>query len=328
MYNSNGGAAADGHRAAAKPLDHFMAERLVSSGLTAEQDYALETAGYIVIPDALSPVELSAFVLGRAQAHDTEATADRYAAMCRQDGPLAVHPVLTSYLGAIIGSEWHAAEPLRVLGSWHAGLKEKPSRVPLHPGSMNPPRPGYAIQNGGRHCRALTAVWALTDTVPGGGYIVLSASHKSTVAIPRSFRDGTGLEWLEQRGIALEPQLRAGSLMLVVSGVLHGLRPGMMGDTSSRHDGRQRLVECQFRKGAAPLSAEALAELPSLLPWTAALSPRQQQIVGAVAAPQDSSAAPPSIAGEAMVVDDTETLREVYMWDLCVRSRPVCESCV
>lgn len=234
--------------------------------------------------------------------------------MFQQDGGLlTAHPTLTACLEAIVGPAWHSAAPLRVLGSWHAGLAERPSRVPLHAGAMDARQPGYAIKNGERHCRALTAVWALTDTVPGGGYTVLAASHKSTVPTPRSFHDGSGLGWLEQRGVALEPQLRAGSLLVVVGGVLHGLRPGTVGD--GRHDGRQRLVECKFGKGAAP-EQQPLAQLPSLLPWTALLTPRQHRIVGLI-----EDAEPPAgdivRRDEVMVAEDTEMLREQYMWDLC-----------
>ena len=54
---------------------------LASSSLTAEEDYALETAGFLVVSGALSAEELQAFVSGREHAHDDDASGDRYAAM-------------------------------------------------------------------------------------------------------------------------------------------------------------------------------------------------------------------------------------------------------
>jgi hypothetical protein len=282
-------------------------ERLVGSNLTAEQDYALETAGFLVIPDALSPEELGTMI---AQEGNSECCAVNN--MLSLDGRLATtHPTLAACRGTILGSTWHIAAPPRVLTQRSAGESAM----------MNVRQPGYAIYQGERRCRALTAVWALTDTVPGGGYVVLGASHKSRVPTPHSFHDGSGLGWLERRGIQLEPQLRAGSLMLMVGGVLHGLRPGRR--VSS---GRQRLVECMFRQGVAPLSAHALSQLPSALPWTASLDPLQRRVVGLeasgsvclCAAPKDQHAEGGARAvDEVMVVDDSERRREQYMWDLC-----------
>ena len=287
---------------------------LTSSSLTAEEDYALETAGFLVVSGALSAEELQAFVSGREHAHDDDASGDRYAAMFPS---LAHHPVLVKYLEGIFGTaegNWGPdglpalclGEPcdVRVLGSWHDELAQKPSRVPLVRGGMAPrgPLPGpaagwgpaYGIKNGVRHCASVTAVWALTDTVPGGGYVCLSGSHKGSTPAPSGIRSGEDLLWLEQRGVATEPKLHAvrlpslcflsstsraclnrqrdmtmcvqGDLLLVVGSTVHGLRP------SATLNGEQRLVECSFATGRRMTPERATAELPPPLPWTQELT--------------------------------------------------------
>eukprot|EP01046_Picozoa_sp_COSAG06_P068973 COSAG06_NODE_18595_length_878_cov_1.284981_1_plen_172_part_01 len=170
---------------------------LSTSSLTAEEDYALETAGFLVIENALSPAELRVFTEGRAHAHDTEASGDEYAALF-QDRRLTEHRVLRQYLAGIFGSDdWSSDGPLQVLGSWDDYLLETPSRVPLrrggmaergqYPGPTAGSGPCYAIRNGVRMCRRLTAVWALTATCEGGGYVALAGSHKGAVPAPRAF---------------------------------------------------------------------------------------------------------------------------------------------
>lgn len=52
------------------------AMELARSSLTREEDYALETAGFLVVENALSPTELRVFTEGRAHAHDNEARGD------------------------------------------------------------------------------------------------------------------------------------------------------------------------------------------------------------------------------------------------------------
>lgn len=291
---------------------------LVGSTLTAEEDYALETAGFIIVENALSHEELLTFTEGRAHAHDTVASGDEYAALFKS-GLLTEHPVLTRYLEGITGVDASACStdgPLRVLGSWSDSVVETPSRVPLHRGEMAArgplpgPSPVYAIRNGVRMCRRVTAVWALTDTVPGGGYVVLAGSHKGEVPAPSAFCAGEDLEWLEQRGIETEPQLKAGSLLLIVGSTIHGLRPG------AKLDGEQRLVECKFVAGRYHSDATKSVEPPPPLPWTSELSESEQTVLGL----RD----PPAGAGQIGTVlessygDEMEHVRrEQFMWDMC-----------
>ena len=125
-----------------------------------------------------------------------------------------------------------------------------------------------------RMCRRVTALWALTDTVPGGGYVALAGSHKGEVAAPRAFLAGRDLDWLEQRGVATEPQLKAGSLLLIVGSTIHGLRPG------AKLNGEQRLVECKFVAGRHHSDATRSLVPSPPLPWTAELTEEEQTVLG------------------------------------------------
>lgn len=316
---------------------------LAGSTLTPEEDYALETAGFLIIENALSPEELRTFTAGRAHAHDSarlhtfstepsifltthplsvwnlsfgagEASGDHYAALFK-GGMLTEHPVLRRYVEAITGAPvggYGIDGCLRVLGSWNDSLSQTPSRVPLDRGGMAArgplpgPSPVYVVRNGVRKCNRVTAVWALTDTVPGGGYVALAGSHKGAVPAPRAFREGQDLEWLEHRGVATEPQLKAGSLLLIVGSTIHGLRPG------AKLNGEQRLVECKFVAGRFH-SNGSLAPPPPL-PWTAELTEAEQTALGL----RDL---PPAVADVDAELDDndgTELLRrEQFMWDMC-----------
>ena len=226
--------------------------------------------------------------------------------------------------------------PLRVLGSWNDSLLETPSRVPLHRcacatlshsfhhtnlrrprgnsggmaarGPLPGPSPVYNIRNGVRMCRRVTALWALTDTVPGGGYVVLAGSHKGEVAAPLAFRAGRDLDWLEQRGVATEPQLNAGSLLLIVGSTIHGLRPG------AKLNGEQRLVECKFVAGRYHSDATKSLVPPPPLPWTAELTEEEQTVLGLRDLPFGVDTEPYHDDGDEK---EEQLRREQFMWDMC-----------
>jgi hypothetical protein len=243
-----------------------------------------------------------------------EASGDRYAALFK-DGMLTEHPVLRRYLEGITGADaggYGMDGPLRVLGSWNDSLLETPSRVPLDRGGMAArrslpgPSPVYVVRNGVRKCHRVTAVWALTDTVPGGGYVALAGSHKGAVPAPRAFLNGQDLEWLEHRGVATEPQLKAGSLLLIIGSTVHGLRPG------AKQNGEQRLVECKFVAGR--LHKNDSSAPPPPLPWTAELTEAEQMVLGLRDLPSDAG----DELDDATVSDATELQRrEQFMWDMC-----------
>jgi hypothetical protein len=65
--------------------------------------------------------------------------------------------------------------------------------------------------------------------------------------------------------IRTEPLLRAGSLMLIVGSVIHGLRRGAL------LGGQQRLVECRFSSSQRKFVDDPLHTPPPPLPWTAEL---------------------------------------------------------
>jgi hypothetical protein len=53
-------------------------------------------------------------------------------------------------------------------------------------GPLPPLGDRYAVLNGVRRCRTITAVFALTDTVPGGGYAVLLGVDVQVIIMPPS----------------------------------------------------------------------------------------------------------------------------------------------
>ena len=198
---------------------------------------------------------------------------------------------------------WLADGPVQVLGG--AATAAAGSMAPSTP--LPSPARGYRHKQGQRRCTAVTAVIALTDTVPGGGYVALAGSHLSEVPSPRSVRQGTaaGLRWVEQRGMLTEPPLmKAGDLLLIAGSTIHGLRQGAPA-------GKQLLLSRAFcSPNLTPRVAPA--ELRPPLPWTDELSDKEKIIIGLLPTP--------GAKGEETEEEEepeTELQREQWLWDMC-----------
>lgn len=278
---------------------------LEPSGMTPDQNYCLEVAGFIVVPGVLSPAEITAWhaaasAAGSAAEGSSLQQAFEHAELTRHLEELFNPPTFLSRQKATDGSDgprWLSDGPVQVLGgaATAAGGAMAPSA------ELPSLARGYRHKQGQRCCTAVTAVFALTDTVPGGGYVAIAGSHVSEVPAPRSVREGSGagLRWVETRGMPTEPPLMQGDLLLIAGSTIHGLRQGAPA-------GQQLLLSRDFcAPNLTPRVAPAVLRSP--LPWTEALSDNEQAIIGLL----------PTPIAEVEEQEETELLKERWLWDLC-----------
>jgi hypothetical protein len=256
--------------------------------MSPEQNYILETAGFLVIPSVLTQAEVATLHLEASSGAGIHITspgegllemAFEHDELARYLEELFNPPTFLGRQKASDGSDspprWLADGPVQVLGG-----------APSPRGNMAPSAPlpaparGYRHKQGQRCCTAVTAVFALTDTIPGGGYVALAGSHLSEAPSPRSVREGSaaGLRWVEARGVPTEPPLmKAGDLLLLVGSTIPGLRQGVPA-------GQQLLLSRDF---CAPSLTPRVAPeaLRAPLPWTDELSDKEKIIIGLLPTP-------------------------------------------
>ncbi len=150
---------------------------------------------------------------------------------------------------------------------------------------------------------------------PGdGGLVLVPGTHRSDLETPADLLDGT-----DDMGLAEQPVLKAGDLILCAQNVLHGLRPW-------NGDGKQRLLEFGYISGLVRGSNDAIIGETS--GWEG-MSPEQ----GAVLSAKESLSSVIKSDGQTCHVEKTEARyhpsihapdpesgideKEFYFWDLC-----------
>lgn len=199
--------------------------------MTLEENYALDTGGYLVVPDVLKPEEIKALnqALDDAGRHDGLLSLPSGKRDAFRD--LMVHPVLVWFLNQICGHGFRMDEEPRLIGDI-AGDSGNPMVGGDEPRDLSA---AYNIQQDVRKVQAVSVIWALADANDGdGGLVVVPASHKSNVPAPE---DLLSLE--DEMSVVAQPVLKAGDMLILCKTTIHGFKPW-------KGEGPQRLLRYEY----------------------------------------------------------------------------------
>ena len=182
-----------------------------------EENYAFDVAGYLHVPSVLNQEEVAALNAALDTVEESETLLGGESPNRELFRDLLVHPKLVWYLNQIIGHGFRLDQAPRLLGQREGkiGLTLEGGDEPRNPSLA------YRLQNGRRSCQGVKAVWVLDDVAAGdGGLVVVQASHKSNVETPHDLATG-----VDDMGVVVQPELKAGDLFLIAEPTLQGVRP-------------------------------------------------------------------------------------------------------
>jgi ectoine hydroxylase-related dioxygenase (phytanoyl-CoA dioxygenase family) len=238
--------------------------------LTVEQDFTFDALGFVVLPQVLSPAELSA-------CRDSSSTSsDGLADLCSEDGTVGryVRELCgdgfrqdghANLVSAGAAAEHHASLPLEGgvdtlerayvnLSGWNGSNADGASLA----------RAGGAWEEVRiRECQGLVVAIALTDSAGGKcPLVVVPSSHKSGLPAP---------PLASSSPFAERPALAAGDVLLCVASTLHGVCPQGAG-------GELLMVNFISRK-ARPQVPPDQQDKPSLPEWAQGLGEAEQTVL-------------------------------------------------
>ena len=281
-----------------------------------EENYAFDVAGYLHIPSVLNQEEVAALNEALDAAGENEALlGDLHRELFRD---LLVHPKLVWYLNQIVGHGFRLDQAPRLLGN-----REGEIGTTLVGGDEpRNPSQAYRQQNGRRRCQGVRAIWVLEDVAEGdGGLVVVQASHKSNVETPHDLATG-----VDDMGLVVQPELKAGDLFLVAAPTLQGVRPWKVDP--------KRLLTYWYAARAAVQSNPVgpHSETESLPGWADEATPEQKAVLYT---PGFKGSNPPPVVNtdgeKTWVEEDTSVIhpsiytrdpdsgideKEFYFWDL------------
>ncbi|MEN8132576.1 MAG: phytanoyl-CoA dioxygenase family protein, partial [Pseudomonadota bacterium] len=130
---------------------------------------------------------------------------------------LLVHPMLVARLNELLGEGFRLDNGPRFIGA------EKGTEGHRLHGAGEPYYPvhSFSQKNGRFYCRAVTAVWPLSDALEGdGGFAMVPGSHKSSEPVPQKLRV------LESNVEAVvQPVMHSGDVLLFTENATHGAFP-------------------------------------------------------------------------------------------------------
>ncbi len=281
-----------------------------------EENYAFDVAGYLHIPGVLTQEEVTALNEALDAVADSEMLLGGLHRELFRD--LLVHPKAVWYLNQIVGHGFRLNQAPRLLGK-----REDETGMTLTGGDEpRNPSEAYFQQNGRRSSQGVEAIWVLDDIAEGdGGLVVVQASHKSNVETPRDLATG-----VDDMGLVIQPELKAGDLFLVASSTLQGVRPWK--------DEPKRLLTYWYAGRAAIQSNPdgPNAETEALPRWADEATPAQKAVMYV---PGFKNSSPPPVLntdGEETWVEEDKTVvhpsiytrdpisgideKEFYFWDL------------
>ena len=291
-----------------------------SESMSHEENYCFDVAGYLIVRGVLSRGEIAAL----NSAIDTSGKSQGMLAWPRPlrepFRDLLVHPQLVWYLNQIVGQGFRLETEPELLCDAACGPD-----APLEGGNEpRDPTRAYYYQNGRRFSETVRAVWALADADEGaGGFVIVPCSHKSNVETPDDVLTGS-----DDMGLTLQPELKAGDLLLVAGALLQGMRPW-------NGRGQQRLLSYDFAgRGAIRCAGTGPKTGESPTPeWMSDLSAEQRASIWRPG--YRSTSPPPTIHtdGESVRLDESREVfhpsiyvrnpdsgideKEFYFWDLC-----------
>lgn len=242
--------------------------------LTTEELYNFDTAGWLHLPSVLSAAEVAAAASSRSEPGQLFER-------------LLEHPALKLRVEQLVASA-NRADADRVVqedGSFTLrlngpvaelhSLEEELTGGPVGKEGVLDTTRTYFNSAGHRYIHGLVLVWALTPGDSGGGYAVVSGSHKTTMPVPTHMRAVGGDGALHELGLILQPPLLPGDVLLVSSATLQGARRPPKGGTGPRLL-RGELISRRARSTAKqePHAPEREAD------WMTELTPIQRIVMG------------------------------------------------
>ena len=217
--------------------------------MNADEDYGMDVAGFIHLPQVLSAAE----VVACNEAIDAAGSGTGSFEL----PALLEHSVLISYVETLCGSGYVIDKPPTLVAD------NTDSAVPFSTGAPEDRRRlRYANYHETRECKGLRVFLALSPTSSDGGIVLVTASHNRSTEPPASFIAGA-----DDLGMTEEPVLEAGDLIICAATSLYGVR-GMPG----------RVIEVEFiTSRARPTAGFPEIEAPE---WATELTPEQRAIVG------------------------------------------------
>jgi hypothetical protein len=216
--------------------------------MTESERYLFDLQGFLVVPNALSPGEVTTLneIMDAYIERDvpTDAHTHRFGQLLRWGGPyldLIDHPRISPYLEELLGPQFR-------LDHEYADLIRKgkgPIGTTLHGGATPFSSPFYYHWNNGQMRNGLTvAAYNLRDVLPGdGGFAAVSGSHKSNIPFPDDWRE------LESLQSCVTPVTgKAGTAILFTEALTHGTLPW-------RGSGERRTLFYKFSPNALSWAA-------------------------------------------------------------------------
>jgi len=234
--------------------------------MTNEENYCFDVAGYLILRGVLTPEEV-------AECNRALDRGERLDGMLGWAPPLRepfrkllAHPTLVWYLNQICGTGFRLDRGPRLIGdaAGDSGRQLEGGNEPRDPSRA------YYYQNGRRLCEGVCAVWALADQKPeDGGFTLIPCSHKSNVETPEDVLSGR-----DDMGLAVQPELKAGDLILCAATALQGMQPW-------KGRGPQRLLAYWYAGRAAIQSlgtGSRTAPGDAMPAWVAEMTPEQRAV--------------------------------------------------
>jgi ectoine hydroxylase-related dioxygenase (phytanoyl-CoA dioxygenase family) len=286
--------------------------------MTNEENYAFDVAGYLHVPGVLTQEEIAALNAALDVVGESETLLGGESSARELFRDLLVHPKLVWYLNQIIGHGFRLDQAPQLLGDQEGEIGSTLG------GGDEPRNPSQAYfqQNGRRSSQGVKAIWVLEDVAPGdGGLVVVQASHKSNVETPHDLATG-----VDDMGVVVQPELKAGDLFLVATSTLQGVQPWK--------NAPKRLLTYWYAARAAVQSNPVgpHSETESLPGWADAATPAQKAVMYV---PGYKGSSPPPVINtdgeETWVEEDPSILhpsiytrdpdsgideKEFYFWDL------------
>ena len=254
-----------------------------------EEKYYFDLRGYLIIPGALSPEEVSAcnaaidHFADQIRARETglahgasalEGASGRkeLRGMLGWPSPyrepfrrLLVHPMVVTRLNEFSGKGFRLDHGPLLIGAevGTEGFLLHGGGTPFHQAVW------YHQQNDRITCRGITVAWQLADVNEGdGGFAIVPGSQKAFEPIPDGVRDQG-----DDMDLAVQPAMKAGDLLFFAESATHGTLPW-------KGKGERRSVLYKYStRGAARSVGRFFTPEDRLGEWTKELTPEQRAVL-------------------------------------------------
>ena len=210
--------------------------------MTDEEKYFFDLCGYIIVRDALSPIEVQQLnaaidahehllqeyhetLAGGAKNLKGECSRRGFGGLLTLESPwcdafrsLLAHPRINPYLDVILGKGFRLDHTHSVI------VQEKGCEGHILHGSTGPafdPNQYYIVRDGRMHNGLSVVTWQTHDVNPGdGGFCLVPGSHKGNFSVPDGLRRNELFKDL------IKPmEMKAGDAVIFTEAVLHGTLP-------------------------------------------------------------------------------------------------------